>query len=218
MTAHDRVYLEDCSEQDVKDLQQRILAGAVVVFPTDTVYGIGCSALQPESVARVFAAKHRDSSKPLPVFIGGLGQVADCIDVAELPAASRLAEAFWPGPLTIVVDVARSGLHVQPPPFPEATSVGFRVPRHDGLLRLLQGGLVLAQTSFNESGEAVVESLEAPGAAGLLACADVVLDSRQQPVGRPSTLVRLSPEGWSVLREGDVSAQDVSRALSGPCP
>jgi L-threonylcarbamoyladenylate synthase len=188
------------------------------VFPTDTVYGIGCSALQAESVARVFAAKHRDSSKPLPVFIGGLDQVVACIDPAELPAAFRLAEVFWPGPLTIVVDVARSGLHVQPPPFPEATSVGFRVPRHAGLLRLLRRGLALAQTSFNESGEAVVESLEAPGAAALLKYADVVLDSRQQPAGRPSTLVRLLPGSWSMVREGDVSALDVSRALSLPYP
>lgn len=218
MTAHDRVYLEDCSEADMIALQQRVLAGAVVVFPTDTVYGIGCSALLPESVARVFAAKHRDSSKPLPVFIGGLHQVAGCIEPAELPAASRLAEMFWPGALTIVVDVTRSGLHVQPPPFGEATSIGFRVPRHDGLLRLLRRGLALAQTSFNESGEAVVESLEAPGAAGLLDCADLVLDSRQRPAGRPSTLVRLSRESWSVLREGDISALEVSRALSGSRP
>lgn len=217
MTAHDRVYLEDCSEEDVRVLQQRILGGAVVVFPTDTVYGIGCSALLPASVARVFAAKHRDSSKPLPVFIGSLDQVADCIEPSELPAASRLAEIFWPGALTVVVDVAHSGLHVQPPPFGEATSVGFRVPRQDGLLRLLRGGLALAQTSFNESGEAVVPSLEAPGAAELLDCADLVLDSRGQPAGRPSTLVRLSREGWSVLREGDISALDVSRALSALC-
>jgi tRNA A37 threonylcarbamoyladenosine synthetase subunit TsaC/SUA5/YrdC len=132
--------------------------------------------------------------------------------------AQRLASVFWPGALTIVVDVVGSGLHTQPLPYPEASSVGLRVPRHTGLLRLLAGGILMAQTSLNESGESVIESLDAPGAAGLLERADLVLDSRQRPEGRPSTVVRLTAGSWSMLREGDISSADVAAALVGEVP
>ena len=188
------------------------------MFPTDTVYGIGCSAACASSVTRVFAVKHRDAAKPLPVFVLDIARVLPWVEPAARVMAQRLASVFWPGALTIVVDVAGSGLHTQPLPHPEASSIGFRVPRHTGLLRLLAGGILMAQTSLNESGESVIESLDAPGAAGLLERADLVLDSRQRPEGRSSTVVRLTAGSWSILREGSISCADVAAVLVGEVP
>jgi L-threonylcarbamoyladenylate synthase len=207
--------LDMCSDADFRRLSERIASGAVVVFPTDTVYGIGCSAACASSVTRVFIAKHRDAAKPLPIFVPDVACVLPWVDPAERVMAERLACAFWPGALTIVVDVAGSGLHTQPLPYPEASSIGFRVPRHTGLLRLLAGGILMAQTSLNESGESVVESLDAPAAAGLLRQADLVLDSRGHREGRPSTVVRLTAGSWSMLREGSISSADIAGALVG---
>jgi len=218
MSLPEIVLLDTCSDADVRRLSERIALGAVVVFPTDTVYGIGCNAAYASSVGRVFAAKHRDAAKPLPVFAPDIARVLPWIEPAARAMAQRLASAFWPGALTIVVDVVGSGLHTQPLPYPEASSIGFRVPRHTGLLRLLAGDLLLAQTSLNESGERVIESLDAPEAAGLLEQADLVLDSRQRPEGRPSTVVRLKVDSWSMLREGSISSGDVAAALVGGVP
>lgn len=71
----------------------------------------------------------------------------------------------------------------------------------------------MAQTSLNESGESVVERLDAPGAAVLLEQADLILDSRHRPEGRPSTVVRLTAGSWSILREGSISPADVAGVL-----
>ena len=212
------IMLDTCSDADIRCLSERIAAGAVAVFPTDTVYGIGCNAACASSVARVFAAKHRDATKPLPVFVPDIARVLPWMEPVTCVTAQRLASVFWPGALTIVVGVVGSGLHTQPLPYPEASSIGFRVPRHVELLRLLAGGLVMAQTSLNESGESVIASLDAPGAAGLLEQADMVLDSRRRPEGRPSTVVRLTGGSWSMLREGSISSTDVAAALAGDVP
>jgi L-threonylcarbamoyladenylate synthase len=166
----------------------------------------------------VFAAKHRDAAKPLPIFVPDIVGVLPWIEPAERDMAERLASVFWPGALTMVVDVAGSGLYTQPLPHPEAASIGFRMPRHLGLLRLLAGGIVMAQTSLNESGESVVESLDAPGAAGLLEQADLVLESRQRPEGHPSTVIRLTAASWSMLREGSISSAGVAAALGEVVP
>jgi L-threonylcarbamoyladenylate synthase len=218
MSLPEIVLLDTCSDADVRRLSECIASGAVAVFPTDTVYGIGCSAACASSVAKVFAAKHRDTVKALPVFVPDLARVLPWVEPSARAMAQRLASIFWPGALTIVVDVAGSGLHTQPLPHPEASSIGFRVPRHNGLLRLLAGGLLMAQTSLNESGESVIGSLDAPEAAGLLEQADLVLDSRRRPEGRPSTVVRLTAGSWSMLREGSISSADVAAALVREVP
>jgi L-threonylcarbamoyladenylate synthase len=213
MSIPETVLLDTCSDDDVRRLSERIAAGAVAVFPTDTVYGIGCSATCVSSVTRVFTVKHRDAAKPLPVFTPSIASVLLSIQPPEREMAQRLADVFWPGALTIVVDVAGRGLYTQPSPHSEASSIGFRMPRHSGLLRLLADGLLMAQTSLNESGESVIESLDAPGAAALLEQADLVLDSRQRPQGQPSTVVRLTADSWSMLREGSISSADIATAL-----
>ncbi|MHB8106788.1 MAG: L-threonylcarbamoyladenylate synthase [Candidatus Cryosericum sp.] len=215
MALPETIMLDTCSDADIRAVTARIVAGAVAVFPTDTVYGIGCDAACASSVARVFAAKHRDSAKPLPVFTSDIARVLPWMEPTTRVIAQRLASVFWPGALTIVVNVVGSGLHTQPMPYPEASSVGFRVPRHVELLRILANGLLMAQTSLNESGERVVERLDAPGAAGLLEHADLILDSLRRPEGRPSTVIRLTGGSWSVLREGSISCADMTAALAG---
>jgi len=127
----------------------------------------------------------------------------------------RLATRYWPGPLTIVVDVAGSGLHTQPPPYPEASTIGFRAPAQSGLLHLLQRGLLMAQTSLNESGHEVIERLDTAEAAVLIQQADLLLESQQRPQGWPSTVVRLAKGSWSLLREGAISEADVKTVLLG---
>src|ERR1035437_6014774 len=102
------VVLDTCSDADIRCLSERIAAGAVAVFPTDTVYGIGCDAACASSVTRVFAAKHRDSAKPLPVFMSNIARVLPWMEPAACVTAQRLASIFWPGALTIVVDVVGS--------------------------------------------------------------------------------------------------------------
>jgi L-threonylcarbamoyladenylate synthase len=215
MALPETIMLDTCSDADIRAVVARIAAGAVAVFPTDTVYGIGCDAACAPSVARVFAAKHRDFAKPLPVFMSNIARVLPWMEPAARVTAQRLASIFWPGALTIVVDVVGSGLHTQPLPYPEASSMGFRVPRHAELLRMLANGLLMAQTSLNESGESVVERLDAPGAAGLLEHADLILDSLRRPEGRPSTVIRLAGGSWSMLREGSISSADMAAALAG---
>lgn len=213
MSLPEIVLLDDCSDADIHRLSERLELGAVAVFPTDTVYGIGCNAACAPSVARVFAAKHRDAAKALPVFAPDIAHILQRVDPEEREMARRLAEVFWPGALTVVVDVSGSGLYTQPFPHPQASSVGFRVPRHAGLLRLLADGLLMAQTSLNESGEKVIERLDEPGAVALLEQADLILDSRQRPEGRPSTVVRLTAGSWSILREGSISPVAIAGAL-----
>src|SRR5664280_1678173 len=124
------VVLDTCSDADIRCLSERIAAGAVAVFPTDTVYGIGCNAACVSSVTRVFAAKHRDAAKQLPVFVPDIARMLPWVEPVTRVTAQRLASVFWPGALTIVVGVVGRGLHTQPLPYPEASSIGFRVPRH----------------------------------------------------------------------------------------
>ena len=128
------------------DAAERLRAGELVAFPTETVYGLGANALDAAAVEKIFAAKGRPHSSPLIV------HVVDAAMARELaaewpPAAERLAEKFWPGPLTIVVpkkaivpDLVTAGL----------PSVGLRIPAHPVALELLRAaGIPLAAPSAN---------------------------------------------------------------------
>ncbi len=213
MSCPEVVMLDTCSDADLFRLSEQIASGAIAVFPTDTVYGIGCNAACASSVVRIFAIKHRDVSKQLPVFVHDATLVLPWLNVSSRETFERLAKTFWPGALTIVADVVRSGLFTQPLPARNTSSIGFRAPSHQGLLRLLDYGLFMAQTSLNESGEPVVGSLDSPEAEALLKKVDIVLDSRQKPEGRPSTVVKLLETGfWTMLREGSISSAAIALA------
>ncbi len=123
--------------------------GGLVAFPTDTVYGVGAMAFDVAAVERIYAAKRRDSTKALPILLADRSSLPEVAE--ELSSdARRLAETFWPGPLTIVVN-RRSAV---PDAVSLGTTVGVRVPAHPVALELLYASGPLATTSANPSGRA----------------------------------------------------------------
>src|SRR5688500_7163590 len=174
-------------------------AGEIIAFPTDTLYGVGGDALSADAVRRVADAKRRDASKAMPVLLASAEAVMGV--AAEWPhLAARLAAAFWPGALTIVVPALG---HV-PDGVRSNGTVALRVPGLAPLRELIAAaGRPLIGTSANLSGEPAAltagEALRVLGAAVAL-----VLDGGRVG-GAPSTVVALDGDRLRVLREGAVS-------------
>ncbi len=177
-----------------------IRGGGVVIYPTDTLYGLAADPRDPRAVERVFAIKRRAASEPLPLIAAG---VEDAAMFGRLtPLARRLAAAFWPGPLTLVL--ADAGL-VTPAAHAGTRAVAIRVPASAiavGLARL-SGGAVTS-TSANRSGA------PAPASArevedGLAEEADGLLDGGPAAGGLPSTIVDARAESPVLVRAGAVA-------------
>ncbi|MBI4741796.1 MAG: threonylcarbamoyl-AMP synthase [Betaproteobacteria bacterium] len=199
-------------------------AGELVAFPTETVYGIGADAANPAAVARIFAAKGRPADHPLIVHLPGAGHLDRW--ARDVPAAAwELAEAFWPGPLTLILKRA--------PGVPGAVTggqdtVGVRVPAHPLALALLRayaqaGGVVwekeglcgIAAPSANRFGR-ISPTCAAHVREELGDAAALVLDGGPCPVGIESTILDLSrddPYPPRLLRPGHVSLEQIETVL-----
>ncbi|MGE0530044.1 MAG: L-threonylcarbamoyladenylate synthase [Hyphomonadaceae bacterium] len=188
-------------------------AGGLVVFPTETVYGVGADATNPRAVARIFAAKGRPQFNPLISHV--LGN-ADAERHAILhPKARALAEAFWPGPLTIVAprraespvaELACAGL----------STIALRSPSHPMARELLEafGGPVVAP-SANRSGH-VSATTAAHAAADLGEAVDLILDGGAAGVGIESTIVAIDAEGRATLLRPGAIGRAAIEAITGP--
>jgi L-threonylcarbamoyladenylate synthase len=183
-----------------------VAAGGVICYPTDTLYGLGCDPLNPSAIKRTVEAKG-DRTKPMPVLVKDLA-IAE--KFAYIPhRARRLAAVFWPGPLTIVLQ-ARELL---PAILVPEGKVGIRSPRHAICLELLElcsGALV--GTSANLTGNAPAttaeEALQQIGDG-----VDIILDGGKAPLGVASTVVDLTKQTFTVLREGPLGREQLLRSL-----
>jgi L-threonylcarbamoyladenylate synthase len=182
--------------------------GGLVAFPTDTVYGLASLPFQADMVERLFAVKGRSSTKAIAVLVGEVAQVERVVRKMN-GIARRLAERFWPGPLTLVV----AGNVDLPDVLSQDNSVGVRMPDHLLALALLRQVGPLAVTSANLSGHANTNSaLEVLGQ--LEGRIHLVLDGGRTPGGVPSTVVDCSQDELVVLREGPISLEQLQQALA----
>ena len=171
-------------------------SGGVVILPTDTVYGIAAHPARPEAVERIRAIKGRADDKPVALLASGI-QAVTAFGAAMPAAARRLADAYWPGALTLVLPC---GIGYE----------GFRVPDHAFTMALLVAcGGTLRVTSANLSG-----SMPALSAAAALRDvgleADMVIDGGISPGGVASTVVRVRADGAiRILREGAIAASAI---------
>ncbi|MGB5507867.1 MAG: L-threonylcarbamoyladenylate synthase [Robiginitalea sp.] len=185
-----------------------IIEGGVVAFPTETVYGLGANALDPMAVARIFEVKERPSFDPLIVHIADLEQL-QVLSTSEDPRIGKLAEAFWPGPLTLILpktdrvpDIVTSGL----------PTVGIRMPDHPMALELIrESGCPLAAPSANKFGR--LSPTRAAHVERHLPEVDYILDGGTTRVGLESTIVRLESDGFLILRPGGITREDLVAVL-----
>lgn len=185
-----------------------IRAGEPVAFPTDTVYGIGVLAFEASAIEKLFTIKEREISKAIPILVGS-PEALELVTVEINEIALRLAQRFWPGPLTLIAP-----RHPALPPniAPSHPTIGVRMPDHPIALALLRMTGPLAVTSANISGGAntctaqeVLDQLE-----GRL---PLILDGGPTPGGLPSTVVDCTGSHPLILRSGPISMQDMQSAL-----
>ena len=195
----------------IAEAAQRIRAGELVGFPTETVYGLGADASNDAAVALIFAAKGRPSDHPLIVHVASAAQVADY--ASDVPAfAARLIAAFWPGPLTLILPrragvaaAAAGGQH----------SIGLRCPAHPVALALLQAcGTGLAGPSANRFGR--VSPTTAQHVQEELGEDLLVLDGGPCEVGIESTIVDCTRGQPVLLRPGVLTRAQLEAACGEP--
>ncbi len=187
-----------------------VRAGQLIVLPTDTVYGVGADATSGAAVQRLLDAKHRGRDVPPPVLVAEVPMVR-ALAAGVDDRVTRLAEAFWPGALTLVLR-AHSSLRLDLGD--RGDTVAVRVPAHEFTRELLRRTGPLAVSSANVHGQDAALSV-ADAAAQLGDSVAVYLDAGDGSSPVPSTIVDLSGEVATILREGRLSAADLNAVVPG---
>jgi L-threonylcarbamoyladenylate synthase len=176
----------------------------LIVFPTDTLYGLA-GRINESSLQKIYAAKQRPEEKAIPVLVGDLQQL-DQLASSIKPEIFTLMQAFWPGPLTIVVP-KKVGLPTSLSPYP---GLAVRMPDNPFALSLLQQSGPLAVTSANISG-AENPSTAHDVYAQLSGQVGLILDGGKHPGGQASTIIDCQSEAPILLREGPIPFMDILR-------
>ena len=196
------------SKQSIPETIKMLQNGGLVVFPTDTVYGLAVPIHNQAGIDRLFEVKGRDFNKAIAVLIGDLTQI-NSLSCSFSKTAQKLAVAFWPGALTLVVNI-RPGLPPNLSPYP---TIGIRMPDHPFAISLLKIAGPLATTSANLSGgrntttaKQVLDQLDGK--------IDLLVYGGSTPGAMPSTVLDCTKPELTILRQGTLTEADLRSALS----
>lgn len=207
MSEHQIMSLDESHDDAVAGALEAVRAGECVVLPTDTVYGIGADAFSADAVKKLLEAKQRGTDMPPPVLIAEPAMLRAF--AADVPASAKdLAEAFWPGALTLILK-AQSAINLK---LGETdNTVAVRVPDHDGARALLRRTGPLAVSSANIHGQDPATTCQ--GAVEQLGdSVAVYLDAGETPGMTPSTIVDFTRfRGGTVVREGVIAYGDLKK-------
>jgi len=193
---------------NIRKASKTVKNGGVIVYPTDTVYGLGCNPFNVQAVKRIFETKGERKDKPLPILGSNIIHIQKIVQLNE--KAMKVTEKFWPGPLTIIVpkkpslsDIVTCGQR----------SVGVRIPNHSVAIQLISlcDGLLVG-TSANKTGhKSSKTALEAAEQLG--AQVDVILDAGPTPLCQESSVLDLTSKKPKMLREGPIKLEEVLSVL-----
>ena len=191
-----------CDPEHISLAVERLRKGAVIGFPTDTVYGAGCRAADLAALARFYAIKRRPEAQPAILLVDR----AEAVEPWASPSheARPLMARFWPGPLTVVLSrrAGVAGLGHDGP------TLAFRAPNHPVTLQLLRElGEPLASSSANRAG--LPPPTDADAVVNGLPELDLVLDAGPAQIGEPSTILDLTGDTPRILRRGALSEQEL---------
>ena len=208
--------ISNCTASVLKDAAASLIAGNLVAFPTETVYGLGADASNQQAVARIYEVKGRPTDHPLIVHISSINNLAKWAkDIPEY--AIKLARAFWPGPMTLILprtDLAKDFITGG------QNNVGIRVPAHTVALSLLkefddQGGYGVAAPSANRFGKVSPTCADDVKVelSDYLNSNDLILDGGPSLVGVESTIIDCTNATPLILRPGAITAAMINNLL-----
>jgi L-threonylcarbamoyladenylate synthase len=184
-----------------------IRRGELIILPTDTVYGIGSSALDNEAVLRLISAKQRPREKGIPILIADVGDLDKIVSEVS-PLAKSLIAQFWPGPLTIILPKHEN----LPTALTDTDRVAVRLPDHDFCRRLIRlAGGALAASSANLSGQAPATNVKM-AVQYLAGTVSVAIDGGPSGTEQASTVVECVDDTIRILRSGPLTLKDLEGA------
>jgi len=188
---------------------EALKCGDLIVFPTETLYGLGADALNENAVERVFALKGRDPGKPISVLIGNRNMLS--VLVQEIPPqALKLIHEFWPGPLTLVLPARKD---IPKPLISRSGGIGIRISSHPVATQIVQAlGRPLTATSANPSGREPARSL-AEARHYFQDRVTVYVDGGVLTSKNGSTVIEVTGRSIKIVREGEIPASDIERTL-----
>ena len=191
-----------CTDSDIKVAIKKIKDGGIIVFPTDTVYGIGCDPYNKKTISRLYEIKKRKKTKPFPIL--GVSKT-ELEKIAEFNTLEeKIAEKFWPGQVTLVLKVKdekiRQSLCLD-------KKIAVRVPNNQCVLSLLKECKLLVGTSANISGTAPFN--DPKECSKNLTGYDLLVDGGIIPSQSESTIVEIMGDDIKILREGNVSEKEI---------
>lgn len=192
----------------IKEAAQIIKNGGVVIFPTDTVYGLGTNALLPESVKRIYKIKKRPLHKPLILLIGSKAEVRKLASEIS-SSAEKLIAKFWPGPLTLIFKASPLGCLITG----GLGTISLRIPKNKIALALIkEAGVPVATTSANISSENSITNILSTTRT-LKNRVDLIIDGGKSRLGIESTIVDVTTFPPQMLREGYIPKNKILKVL-----
>lgn len=196
---------------DYEEIERYLKAGKLIIYPTDTVYGVGGIIESEETIENIYKAKERNFKSPLIVLVSDMEKIEKIAYINEKnrEKIEKLIKRFWPGGLTIILkrkdnvpDIMVSG----------GATVGVRMPEHEIALNIIsRAGGMLPTTSANISGEATPKSY-AELSEKFKSRVDIIIDGGECPIGSASTIIDMSDEP-KILRLGAISVEEIEKVI-----
>lgn len=198
-------------EMSLEKIGTRLKKGELIIYPTDTVYGVG-GVLKEDTLKKIYEAKTRSFSSPLIALVNSLDKVDEIAIISDehREKINKLIERFWPGGLTIILKKRENVPAIM---VSNGETVGVRMPNHKLALDIIESaGGILATTSANISGEATPSSFVEISPV-FKKRVDIVIDGGKCPIGTASTIIDMSKSKISILREGSISKEEIENTI-----
>ena len=202
--------ISDISDDKWTLLSQEIKKGSLIIYPTDTVYGLGAIVTNEQSINNVYLAKSRSFSSPLIALLSSVDKVEEVAYVSDKNLLKKLAKAFWPGALTVILKRKK---HIPSIMVSGGDTIGVRIPNLDLAIKIIDlAGGILATTSANISGEATPKSYDELSEA-IKSKVDILIDSGKCKLGEASTIIDLTSDVPKILRKGAISIEEIEKII-----
>lgn len=202
----------ELSQEKIEELRKKILEGKLIIYPTDTVYGLGAILTNEKSLENIYKAKSRKFSSPLIALVSSVKHIEKIaiLNEKERDILKKLAKKFWPGALTVILKKKDTVADIM---VSYGDTVGVRIPNLDLALKIIDlAGGILATTSANISGEMSPSSYRELSEA-IKDRVDLLIDGGDCKIGEASTIIDLTKSPPKILREGAISSKEIEKII-----